>query len=219
MEVIHPLVFEIKNFIGGNIMNTMVIVAVLLCAVVFGESIWQLRDFKFTTRSMARIALVSAATISLYMVKLVPFPQGGGCSLLSILPIMILAIMYGRKEAIISAVVVAMLKIVIAPPYFLMQLPLDYFGGMIAVAYTSVFGTETKKKLLLGAVFAGLLSTIFSVLSGAIFFGQFAPAGMHPFVYSLGYNFLGYGVEVAMSIAVLSVVGMRFRTKLMPEAE
>ncbi|WP_459195573.1 energy-coupled thiamine transporter ThiT [Wukongibacter baidiensis] len=142
----------------------------------------------------------------LYTIKLVPFPQGGGCSLLSILPIMLLSVLYGKKEALLSAIVVALLKIVVQPPYFVMQLPLDYFGAMMAVAYTPMFGTENKAKLALGASLAVMLSTFFSILSGTIFFGQFAPEGMNPWLYATIYNVTGYGVEASLSVLVLMLL-------------
>jgi len=153
----------------------------------------------------------------LYLIKLVPFPQGGGCSLLSILPIMMLAVLYGKQEALLSAIVVALLKVVIAPPYFVMQLPLDYFGAMMAIAYTPMFGTNSKIKLLAGATTAALASTFFSILSGTIFFGQYAPEGMNPWLYASVYNFLGYGVEAGLSIVVLLLIAGKFKAKLKPE--
>jgi thiamine transporter len=76
----------------------------------------------------------------------------------------------------------------------------------MAVAFTPLFGVDTKSKIMKGAIVGALVSTFFSVFSGAIFFGQFAPEGMNPFLYSIMYNFLGYGVEASLSIVVLSLL-------------
>jgi len=198
-------------------MNLAVMIAIVLCSVVFGMSIWILRGMKFSVPALTRIGVVSGVTMVLYMIKLVPFPQGGGCSLLSILPIMLLAVLYGKEEALISAIVVALLKVVFAPPYFVMQLPLDYFGAMMAVAFVPMFGTKTKGRLLSGAVLAVLLSTFFSILSGTIFFGQYAPEGMNPWLYATIYNLLGYGVEAALSVMVLILIADKFKQKINPE--
>lgn len=190
-------------------MKTEIILAIVLTLVLSTISIVKLKKFRFTSKSLARIAIISAITILLYMIKLVPFPQGGGFSLLSILPIMILSSLFGIEEGIISAIVVAILKAIIQPPFHPFQLPLDYFGGMIAIAFTPIFGTNNRVKLNLGALLSGLLSIAFSVLSGVIFFGQFAPDGMNVWTYSIGYNFLGYGIEVLLSIVVFNILKIK----------
>lgn len=190
-------------------MNSAIIIAILLTVAILFVSVRQLIGIKLNVKLLARVGLVSAMTMVLYTIKLVPFPQGGGCSLLSILPIMLLSVLYGKEEALLSAIVVALLKIVIQPPYFIMQLPLDYFGAMMAVAYTPMFGTESKAKLALGAGLAVTLSTFFSILSGTIFFGQFAPEGMNPWLYATIYNVTGYGIEAALSVLVLLLLSTK----------
>lgn len=188
---------------------TAKIMAWILTVAVFAFAGIRLAKFKWNTRSIARIGVVSGLTIVLYMIKLVPFPQGGGCSLLSILPIMILSVVFGMEEALICGIVVGLTKIVIAPPLFPMQIPLDYLGAMMAVGLTPMFGVDNPVKLFSGAVTASVISTFFSILSGIIFFGQFAPEGMNVWVYSTIYNVTGYGVEAALSIVVLMAVSVK----------
>lgn len=187
-------------------MKIAVTLAIILTLVLFALSFKILKGFSFNTNSLARIGLMSAITIVLYMVKLVPFPQGGGFSFLSVLPIMILSTVFSIEEGLLCAIIVGTLKAVIQPPFFPLQLPLDYFGGMMAIAFTPIFGSSNRLKLVSGALVAGLLSIAFSILSGGIFFGQFAPEDMNPWIYSIGYNFLGYGVEVLLSIVVLTII-------------
>lgn len=198
-------------------MNVTVIIAGILCGGMLVAAVFTLKDFKWSARSMARIGLVSGLTIVLYMIKLVPFPQGGGSSLLSILPIMILAVLFGRDEAMLSAIVVAFLKLMVAPPIYPMQIPLDYFGAMMAVPFVTLLGTTGTVRLLGGGIFAAVLSTFYSILSGVIFFGQYAPEGMHPWVYSTVYNVLGYGVEAALSVVVLILVMPVLKNRLQRE--
>ena len=185
------------------------VLAIGFCMIVFVFTGWKLRGIKFDTKRLARIGVVTALSLALYMIKIVPFPQGGGCTLMSILPIMVLAVLYGVEEALICAIVVGLTKIVIAPPFFPLQIPLDYLAAMLAIAFTPIFGTDTKMKLIAGAIFATLLSAWFSILSGVIFFGQFAPEGMNVWVYSTIYNLSGFGVEAAMSIVALVMITSR----------
>jgi thiamine transporter len=183
--------------------------AVLFCLVIFVFAGWKVRGMKFDSKRLARIGLVTALSLVLYMIKIVPFPQGGGCTLMSILPIMYLSVAYGMEEGLICALVVGLTKIVIAPPYFPLQIPLDYIAGMLAIALTPIFGTDSKGKLIAGGIFANLLSAWYSILSGVIFFGQFAPEGMNVWLYSAIYNLSGFGVEVAMSLVALVLITSR----------
>lgn len=185
------------------------VLAIGFCIIVFAYTGWKLKGMKFDSKRLARIGVVTALSLALYMIKIVPFPQGGGCTLMSVLPIMILSVLYGMEEALICAIVVGLTKIVIAPPYFPMQIPLDYIGGMIAIALTPIFGIHTRGRLVAGGIFATLLSAWFSILSGVIFFGQFAPEGMNVWVYSAIYNLSGFGVEAAMSIVGLVMITSR----------
>lgn len=196
-------------------MSIEIILAVILTIGIFIISVKTLSGFKFNAKSMAIIAIMAAITLLLNMIKLVPFPQGGGFSLLSILPIMILSIIFGVREGLLCSIVVAFLLAIFKPPIFPLQLPLDYFGSMMAIAFTPMFGTKKKISLTLGATVAGLLSIMFSVLSGVIFFGQFAPEGMNVWKYSIGYNFLGYGIEVLLSIVVLNLLPMKNLKKIL----
>lgn len=190
-------------------MYLAVIVAIVLCLSMVAFAFVTLKGFSFNARKLARIALVSALCIILYSIKLVPFPQGGGCSLLSILPLMLYACIFGKEEALMSAIIIAFLKIIIAPPLFILQLPLDYFGAMMAISITPIFGTESKGKLALGAIVAVVLSTLFSICSGVIFFGQFAPEGMGVWAYATGYNLLGFGVEAGLSVLILLILPIK----------
>ncbi len=184
-------------------------IAVILTLLLMAVTIVKLRGFQFTTNRVARIGIVTGLTLVLYMIKLVPFPQGGGCSLLSILPMMILAVTFGMEEALVCGIVVGLSKIVIAPPMFPMQIPLDYLGGMMAISLTGLFGAQTKGRIFSGALLAIVLSTFFSILSGKIFFGQFAPEGMNQWLYSTIYNVTGYGVEATLSLIILMVLPLK----------
>lgn len=195
-------------------MNVAIILAVILTLVILSASVQKLKGFRFDVRVITRIGLVAAITIVLYMIKLVPFPQGGGCSLLSVLPIMILSVLFSTEEAIVCAVIVAIIKIFIQPPYYPLQIPLDYFGSMMAVAFTPMFGVDKKLNLVGGALTASILSIFFSILSGVIFFGEFAPEGMNVWPYSIMYNVFGSGVEALLSIIVLVILPLKHLKKV-----
>lgn len=200
-------------------MTFAIVLAIILTLGVIALSLYHLKGFKFSVSAMARIGLVSALCIVLYNIKLVPFPQGGGCSLLSILPLMLFASIFGIKEAIMSAIVIASLKLITAPPYYPMQIPLDYFGAMLAVAFTPIFGAQSKLRLGAGALLSVSVSTLFSICSGVIFFSEFAPEGMGAWPYATVYNLTGYGVEAALSVIVLLILPLSAIAKVVRKQE
>lgn len=187
--------------------------SVILFLVVSTISVNFVKREKFDMKKISRISMFAALTMVLYFIKLVPFPQGGGCSLLSVLPIMILAVIGGAEEGLICAIIVASLKLILAPPYYPLQIPLDYYGAMLAIAFTPMFGVDSKLKLFVGGISAGFLSMIFSVLSGVLFFSQFAPEGMNPWLYSFVYNASGYGIEIVASALLLAAMPLNMMKK------
>lgn len=189
-------------------MSLAVVLSIIFSLVFFIISIRSFKRMEFNVRVISRIAVVAALGIVLYMIKLVPFPQGGGFSLLSPVPIILLAILYGMDEALVCAVIVALVKIIIEPPYFPMQIPLDYLGSMVAISIAPMFGVDKKLNLVLGTTIALLISLFFNVLSGVVFFGEFAPEGMNLWKYSFIYNFSGSGVEALLSVILIGILPM-----------
>lgn len=126
-------------------MKIEIILSVILTLGIFVISTKKLKGFKVNTRGLTRIGIMAAITIVLYMIKLVPFPQGGGFSLLSVLPIMVLSITLGVEEAILCGIIVGGLKAILLPPIHPIQLALDYFCSMMVLGFTPIFGTEKNK--------------------------------------------------------------------------
>lgn len=56
---------------------------------------------------------------------------------------------------------------------------------------------------------AVLLSVSCNILSGAIYFGSYAPEGMNPWIYSIVYNMMSNGLEGALSIFVLMLLPLK----------
>ena len=61
-----------------------------------------LRKNKFNTKTMIVIAMMSGLAFILNMIKFIRYPQGGGITLLYMVPIMVLTILYGRTAGIME---------------------------------------------------------------------------------------------------------------------
>ena len=67
------------------------------------------------------------------------------------------------------------------------------------------FLSEKKGGLQLGYIAGVLGRFFFSVLSGVVFFGEYAPEGMSPLVYSVTYNGAYIGAEAAVTLIIISI--------------
>ena len=72
------------------------ILIILISIGLFWIYIKDINKAKFTTKEIVVIAMFSAISFILYMIQFIKYPQGGGITLFSMLPTMLLAILYGR---------------------------------------------------------------------------------------------------------------------------
>lgn len=191
----------------------MVVFIAIISVILF---IFYFRDLKknpITTKKMVIIAMMSGLSFMLSLIQFIKYPQGGGITLFSMLPIMILSILYGRTAGITGGLIWGFLSLlngayVIHPVQFF----LDCLFGPMALGFTCIFGSEKKYKIILGALFAVTLSVFSYFVSGVVFFAEFAPKGMNTYLYSFLYNFTSAGVESILCIILLSIIPLgRFK--------
>ena len=151
---------------------------------------------------------VALATVTSF-IKVFSFPTGGSITLLSMFFICFIGYLYGAKIGILSAVAYGILQLVIEPKiYFPMQILIDY---VLAFGALGISGFFNKKK---GGMIAGYLAGIFgrfvfSTVSGAVFFGEYAWEGWNPVAYSAVYNAIYIFAEGAITVLILFVPTVR----------
>ncbi|WP_300348199.1 energy-coupled thiamine transporter ThiT [Clostridium sp.] len=175
-----------------------------------------LKRHKIKTREITMIGMSVAISYVLYMIPLIRYPQGGGITLFSMLPIMLLSLVYGRTIGVTSGLIFGLLKLlngafIIHPVQFI----LDYLLSTMALGLAGSFGINKKYKIFLGAFMASGLSTLICVISGAVFFGQYAPKGMNVWIYSLIYNVSSMGLEGLMTSVILALMPINLLVKRM----
>ena len=139
---------------------------------------------KLSLRTMVEIGVMVAVAMVLNFVKLYEMPQGGSVSL-EMLPIFIIALRWGPTAGITAGVLHGVAQLLFGGKiYFPVQALLDYpvaFGILGIAAFL-------PRLPLLGISLGTLGRFLTHVYSGVIFFGEYTPEGMNPWVYSLGYN-------------------------------
>ncbi len=137
--------------------------------------------------TMVETAIMIALAVILSFVAVWKMPQGGSVSL-TMIPLFILSFRRGFLSGVIGGVLYGAVSILIdGVIYHPMSILLDY---TLAYGVLGVAGLFKKSYLgiVLGTVLGTILRYVCSLLSGAVLFAEYAPEGMNPWIYSLGYN-------------------------------
>jgi len=186
------------------------VVIIIISLVILFMYAKDINKKKFSTKEIVMIAMFSAISFILYMIQFIRYPQGGGITLFSMLPTMLLAILYGRDAGLTGGLIFGLLKLlngayVVHPAQFL----LDYILSNMALGLAGEFGREKKSDMFKGCLFASSLSVLISIISGVVYFGQYAPEGMNIVLYSCIYNISSAGVEGLLSSIILVLLPIK----------
>lgn len=165
--------------------------------------------FKNTTKKLVFCAAAIALGTILSNIKLYQFPTGGSITLLSMLVICLPAYWYGLRIGLVTGLAYGILQLLI-DPYILfpIQLVVDYLLAFAAFGLCGIF-SNSKNGLPKGYLIAILGRYFFSVLSGWLFFGEYAWDGWGALPYSLVYNAIYIFAEGAITLIVLTLPPMK----------
>ena len=138
--------------------------------------------------------------------------QGGTISQ-ALIPLAVLSYRHGWKIGLLGATLMGSIKILTANHLFYpIQVLLDYpiaFGvlGLVGLWSKNLHGTNPKNPtfiIMISTLVASFFQFIAHTISGWLFFGQWAPEGVHPLwnsiVYNAGYLFLSWLVSVTVLV-------------------
>jgi len=158
----------------------------------------------FTAKQLAFCAMAIALAFVLSNIKFLDLPMGGSITLFSMLVACLPGFWFGPIVGIIAGVAYGILNLVIDPyVIFPMQLVVDYILAFGALGLSGFFA-NSKWGLFKGYILAVLGRYVFAVLSGWLFFGEYAADyNMLPLPYSLVYNGIYLFAEAALTLIVL----------------
>lgn len=172
------------------------------------------------TRLVETGVLLALATI-LSFIKPFSLPFGGGITIVSMLPIVLLSYRHGLKWGLFSAFIYSLLQIVtgigtvrgffVPEDYALWAgigiVLLDYVAAFTVLGFGGLFRNKLKAPLALclGSIVALLLRYLMHILSGFIFFGAwaewfFTQEGFYSIGSKIMENFSGAGLSLIYSI-------------------
>ena len=166
---------------------------------------------KWNAKMLAYAALCIAISFVLSYIRLLKMPQGGSITPASMLPIMMFAYAFGFGPGLICSMAYGVLQM-FQDMYIVgwVQATLDYVLAFGSLALVALFRNwKSPFNFSVGVVVAGIVRVFFHVLSGVVYFADYAPEGMDPLVYSLGYNLTSGGVDALICAVIGFIPGVR----------
>lgn len=166
-----------------------------------GSGVEHLRQTKSLVFCAAAIAL---ATVTSFL-KLASLPFGGSITMFSMLFIVLIGNFYGLRIGLTVGIAHGILQLILDPYiYAPLQVLLDYPLAFGALGLSGIFHKQ-RHGLLIGYITGVAGRYLCHVISGYIFFAEYAPAEQNPMVYTLGYNLTYILPELIATIILLSI--------------
>jgi len=156
---------------------------------------------KYSTRMMIESSLMIAIATILSLIK-IDLPLGGGITLVSALPLIIISYRYGYKWGLFTSFVFGCIQLLLGLDNVSYAentitaigiILFDYLIAFTVIGFSSIFG-DSRIKMCMGIVFSFTLRFLCHLITGALIWGQWMPdtyMGMimsNPWHYSFLYN-------------------------------
>lgn len=203
----------------GNVLLVIIIATLLVGAILFAKHYaanqsaetgdHAKKSGKLTVKQLVFCAMALALGTILSEIKIIDFPWGGSATLLSMLVICLPGYLFGLGAGLLTGVAYGVLQILI-DPYILfpLQLVMDYLLAFGALGLSGLFASS-KNGLIRGYLVGIMGRYVFVVLSGCIFFAEYAWEGWPVVPYSLVYNGIYIFAEAAITLVILAIPAVR----------
>ena len=184
----------------------------LVLIAIFGVvTMCTIAKVKWDAKMLAYGALCIAISFVLSYIRLLHMPQGGSITPASMLPVMMFAYAFGFGPGLVCSLAYGVLQM-FQDMYIVgwVQATLDYILAFGSLALVALFRNwKSPFNFSVGVIVAGIVRVFFHVLSGVVYFAEYAPEGMNPLVYSLVYNLTSVGVDALICAVIAFIPGVR----------
>lgn len=187
-------------------MNGMI--AAIFTIAYLGVTFYQCRNFKLQIKDLTMCGIASALTMILSFLY-IPLPTGATVSLGTCIPIMILALVFDYRLAMIAGWVTGILCLFLVPTWQTVHWAQFFVEHMVCfscLGYAGIFGSESKTKMLLGTSIAFALKLTGHILSGVVFYSTNSWNGWGAWGYSISYNVSSWIPEIILSAIILHFI-------------
>ena len=161
------------------------------------------------TKQLVFCAISVALAFVTSYIKFMRLPFGGSITLFSMFFLCFAGYLFGPKTGICTGVAYGLLQFLQDPYlYSIGQFFLDYPLAFACLGMAGFF--RNQKWGLQKGIFLGVCGRyLCHVLSGYIFFGMYAPEGVDPLIYTLGYNLTYLAPELIATLIVVSIPAVK----------
>ena len=193
--------------IGDLLLNSFAI-CIIFAIAYHAVTVYNVLKIKLGVKNLCIGAVTCALTLILAAI-IFPLPTGAIITCGSLLPIMILAVVYDYRLAIACGWICGILALILLPvwqPVHWAQVAIEHLICFSCLGYAGKFGSESKPRLILGALIAVLIQLCAHTMSGVIFYSHNLWDGWGPWAYSIVYNFTSRIPEQAASVLILTAL-------------
>ena len=181
------------------------LVAIMLAILLIVLALKKDNKQRMSAKELAFCAMAMALAVVTSFIKFASLPFGGSITLFSMFFICLIGYVYGLKVGIMTGIAYGMLQLVIGPYiYHPVQVLLDYPLAFGALGLSGVF-SKRPNGIIPGYILGVAGRYICHVISGYVFFASYAPDGMNPMAYTLGYNATYIVPEMICTVVILCV--------------
>ena len=206
MSKIFAKLFEVRPEVWGVV--ALVVLISIVAGVILSQKKEDLSQAAVSqTRKVVYGGMCIALAFILSYIRLYRMPQGGSVTPGSMLPIILYSIIFGPAAGIVAGVSYGFLQFfqdggVIHWAQLFLDYPLAF--GFLGIAGIVPRNFNIRTRIVIGTIIAVIGRGAMHVLSGAIFFAEYA-GDANPWIYSTIYNgtFLGVETVLAITIAVM----------------
>lgn len=188
-------------------MSMEITITVVFLAGYYALCGWMLRGLRVRTRDLAISGIMIAMTLILDSIR-IPLPTGASLPLCSLVPLMLLAILWSPKLAILSGWVCGVAALVLIPvwqPMHWAQVFAEHLVCFSCLGFAGCFGSDKRWKILCGILVASGFKILGHTISGVLFYSQNAWGGWDAWAYSAVYN-LTQGIPLCALCGVVVLV-------------
>ncbi len=179
----------------------LLLAALLVASLLAGKS----KERRMSTKQLVFCAVAVALAMVTSMLKIYSFPFGGSVTLCSMLFICLIGYLYGPATGLLTGAAYGILQFLVEPLiYFPLQVIVDYVLAFGALGLSGFF-YHSKHGLVKGYLVGILGRYVFAVLSGWLFFGEYAWEGWNALPYSMVYNGCYIFTEGVLTVIILCI--------------
>ncbi len=193
---------NLQLFFEGSIGQAITIGVIV---VMFLVILVPQRGKKFDVSAVTISAIMIALASVLSEIKLFDAPYGGSVTAFSMLPVAVVGYIYGTRTGLMAGMSLGLINLILGP-YVIhpAQLLLDYPLAFGAIGLSGMM-RDKKSGLIKGYLLGIFARYVCTVLSGAFFFGEYAPEGFNAWTWALLYNATYIFIEGALTALILMI--------------